>query len=143
MRKGTKAGREQSVRVFDPFIIRVLRELRRITDLNERIVPLSLGAYNSNIYEACIVMGLGVQGFSGHSARAGFATHLYLKEGSAALPKIRDICRWQSEKTLKVYLDVVGATASAHSRELEKHASVADEAEATMNKALLGALKSL
>ena len=86
-------------------------------------------------------MGLGIQGFSGHPARAGFATHLYLKEGSAALPKIWDTCRWQSEKTLKVYLDVVGATASAHSRELEKHAPVANEAEATMGGARLAALR--
>ena len=108
------------------------------------MVPLILAAYNSCIYEACISEGLGLQGWSGHSPRAGFATAEYLRGGVKALPTIREVCRWQSEKTLKVYLDVVGATASVHARELKQNnGHKADEAAKVFPKLLLNALRRL
>ena len=103
-----------------------------------------LSAYNSCIYEACLAEGLGQQGWSGHSPRSGFATALFLKEGVKSLPTIREVCRWQSEKTLKTYLDVVGATASVHARELEtQHGAAADRATKLLPELLLKALRSL
>ena len=81
MRAGTKANRAQGVQVHSPFVIAVLRELRCITGSMDRIVPLVLSAYNSCIYEACLTEGIGQQGWSGHSARFGFVTALFLKDG--------------------------------------------------------------
>ena len=130
--------------MHNPFVIEVLRELRRITGEAERIMPLPLSAYNSCIYGACLAEGVGQQGWSGHSPRSGFATALFLKDGVKTLPTIREVCRWQSEKTLKIYLDVVGATASVHARELEtQHGAKADKAALIFPALLLKTLRSL
>ena len=129
------------MRFYEPWRIQLVRGLRRITPNDARALPITLAAYNSMMHEAAIVKNLGPQGVSGDSPRAGFATHLHLKHGTKALPTIKDVCRWQSEKMLKVYLNVVGATASAHSKEVERTSAVADEAEALFRSRLMNAGK--
>ena len=44
---------------------------------------------------------------------------------------------------VKIYLDVVGSTASAYSREMERYSALADEAEMHFPHKLLKSLKAL
>jgi hypothetical protein len=67
-----------------------------------------------------------------------------LEYGPEALPEVQTVCRWQNQRMLKVYLDVVGATASALSKDLEKVLkNVANEAQANHYSRLVEALEAL
>ena len=101
------------------------------------------GTEAANIRRGAAAMGLRDTGWTAHSPRVGFATGMFLKRGVVAIPEIRHVCRWQSEKSLKVYLDVVGAAASRHSQQLELHAPVADAAAKFALSEILAALAAL
>ena len=122
-----------------------MRLLRKIIRDDDRMLPLTLDGYNALIALAVAASPLPEElcGWTAHSPRAGFATDMYLSKGPSALPLIQHICRWQTPKTLIIYLDVVGAAASAQSRRLEDFAHVADAAAAEFRAALISSLRQL
>ena len=143
MQKGTKANREQSVMVRDAVGIEVMALLKAITPPGSRVSDrLSLGGWGAFITESAAAMNLYDTGWSGHSPRAGFATYQYVLYGHLGIPEIMEVCRWMSKKTLKVYLDVVGAMASVQAAKLEKsHGDVAEFAAARAVPLLIVALR--
>lgn len=79
VRSGTKSGRAQTVLVDDPFCIALLRVFRELLPLDELLAGLrSLTAVSSPMRQAADDEGLPPTGWTGHSARAGFATGAYL-----------------------------------------------------------------
>ena len=83
-------------------------------------------------------------GWTPHAGRVGYATAAYLGGGASALPEISETCRWQSIKTLKIYLDVVGVVAGQLSQRLEREAGpLADFCASTYRPRLLTAVQML
>ena len=106
-RKGTKLKRPQSVMVFEaenPDIIELLRRLRRVTHHDERLFPYSLEAYNLWLKHVSRRSGAAID-WTPHSARAGFASEARL--GGKSFVEVRELGRWLSDSSLRIYLDLV------------------------------------
>ena len=67
----------------------------------------------------------GVDGYSPHSPRAGFASEGFL--AGRAFTELREDGRWLSDTSLRVYLDVVAVATDAASRDAEKWAPALHE----------------
>ena len=102
-----------------------------------------LTSFASTISAGARYWGLRDTGWTAHSPRVGYATGRYLTEGETALPGIQHDCRWQNKKSLKTYLDVVGAAASRHSQDVGRFASLADESAVVGPGEVLAALREL
>jgi len=141
----TKSNRQQFVFVPDPFDIAVLRTLKLVTRDEERIFGLrNLGAYGAPISAGGVAKGLRNTGWTPHSGRAGFATAMILLHGFRVLPEVWETCRWASQKSAKIYLDVVGVTASQQSVFLERDfGQTADAVANSFPFRMLDALKKL
>lgn len=118
--KRTKSGRKQFVAVRDPLAIEIMRAVRRRLPRGTRICTFSsLGVYNSRLRSPLDPLNLPNTGWSGHSPRAGFATHAFLD--GVPCTTISEILRHGSPKTLKIYLDAAAVTASQLARDLLPH----------------------
>ena len=142
MKKGTKAGRQQTVLVDDPLSLALLRAFRQTVASSDLLSDIrSLTGLSSLMRRAVLDRNLPMPGWTPHSGRAGYATDAYLR--GVTLARIAEICRWQSIKTLRIYLDAASATASAVSRTLEQHSWVADRCAEEFPGMILGALDQL
>ena len=55
---------------------------------------------------------LGLPGFTGHSARAGYVTDAVLNRVS--FEEIRETGHWQNDSTLRIYMDAASAIAQSN-----------------------------
>ena len=83
---------------------------------------VNLGLYQRLLAKACQVLGL--PPFTPHSARAGFATDLFLS--GADFVSIREAGRWLSDASLRVYLDAVTTASVEASHAGQQWAPLAD-----------------
>lgn len=111
VRVGTKAKRAQSVVVNNtehPQLITLLERLAATTAPGARIFPYTIEQYRSEIKSIELSLGLEF-GFGPHSPRAGFAS-----EGRArgmSFIELREAGRWVADSSLRVYIDIVSASA--------------------------------
>jgi hypothetical protein len=145
VRAGTKSGRPQSVLIRSEICLALMRALRECTPLDASISEVKdCGAFTTCIRRGAAHMEITQAGWTAHSGRAGYATGEYLAEGPSSVPRIAETCRWASLRSLRIYLDIVGVTASQHSQQLEwRHKEVADYCELHADAVLLKALSQL
>ena len=67
----------------------------------------TVGEYNKLLHWAARSLNLQGLGITGHAARAGWATRL--RSSGLAFEEVRERGRWTHDKSLRTYLDVVGA----------------------------------
>ena len=107
MRVGTKAKRAQSVVIrksedYDIFIL--LKFLVSVTPVGSPLFPFSLTTYNKRL--KAVEKRLGTNfGWTPHSPRAGFASEAIAL--GRAFADTRDIGRWLSDSSLRIYIDIV------------------------------------
>jgi integrase len=109
-RTGTKVKRPQVVMLpaLHANLVALLRALRAQTPPGERLFPQSHLTYRNII--AMIDRRLGIQAnWTPHSPRAGFASDG--KAEGVPFQELREQGRWQSDSSLRTYLDVVAASA--------------------------------
>ena len=117
-RGGTKAGRPQHSLITDPIILWLLRHFRRTVPRGERLCSLrSLSGYAAWIERAATYFGLGAVGWSPHSPRAGRASDLTL--ANRPFLEIRELGRWQCDRTLRRYLDIMAVAGGEIAARLE------------------------
>jgi hypothetical protein len=108
-KRGTKVKREQFV-IFreaqQPDAYKLLECLVNNTTAGERLFPVSHWTYRRLISDAECKLGLEV-GFTPHSARAGFATEAV--SSGESFDEIRNVGRWKSEESFRIYVDVIAA----------------------------------
>ena len=119
-RSGTKAGRPQHSLVDDPLILFLLRHIRKTLPAGERICTLrSLSGYAIWIERAAAFFGLSDVGWSPHSPRAGRASDLTL--ANRPFIEIRELGRWQCDRTLRQYLDIIGVAGGELGKRLQPY----------------------
>ncbi len=106
---GTKSQRAQValIRPGEPHFWGVLRACRDTTPPGYFLFPYTMLAYRREIRSVERLLGVNM-GWGPHSPRAGFATDLKLE--GASFEDIRKGGRWLSDSSLRIYLDVIGAT---------------------------------
>ena len=106
---GTKSQRAQValIRPGEPLFWGVLRACRDNTPPGHFLFPHTLLAYRREIQSVEKTLGVSM-GWGPHSPRAGFATDLKME--GASFEEIREGGRWLSDSSLRIYLDVIGAT---------------------------------
>ena len=108
MRRGTKVKRQQTA-TLSPIhseLWQALWELRRCTPPGFYLFPHTLEAYRQELRSCEAALGWKV-GFTPHGPRAGFATDARLE--GVPFVEIREAGRWQSDSSLRCYLDIVAA----------------------------------
>ena len=90
----------------------LLRECKRATPPGMFMFPHTLADYRIKLKEVEAHLKLDM-GYTPHSPRAGFATEARLM--GMAFEEIREAGRWQSDSSLRTYLDLVGATITLRS----------------------------
>jgi hypothetical protein len=125
--------------------LELMEALRECTGLDQPVIGLrDCGALTTCIRRGAVQMGIEKAGWTAHSGRAGYATGEFLAEGPAAVPRIAEVCRWATLRSLRIYLDVVGVTATQHAQHLEwQHKEVGDYCEEHLHVVLLKALAKL
>ena len=108
-RSGTKSQRAQVTMLApgDTALWYILRAMRNATQPNCYMLPYTMLHYRREIKLVDTGLGLNL-GFSPHSARAGYATDMQLQ--GVPFNQIKEGGRWLSDSSLRVYLDVLGAT---------------------------------
>lgn len=89
--------------------------------------PHTLADYRIKLREVETYLRLEM-GYTPHSPRAGFATEARLK--GMAFEEIREAGRWQSDSSLRTYLDLVGATITLRSLKAKGMGSLLELADA-------------
>ena len=114
-KKGTKAKRQQSVRVpgSERRALLLLRELVRGLNPEDPLIPTSYEKYGRLLRASCTALGL--SDYTPHSARAGFATDKILS--GASFVEVREAGRWVHDASLRIYLDAVAVAAAQASAE--------------------------
>ena len=136
VRRGTKSGRAQSVRVHDRFLLFLMTLLSRATTGDAPVSGLfSLGGYAHLIERAC--QGLPIR-FCPHGLRAGYVTDRFL--AGDHLTEIAEVTRHVSLKSLRVYLDVVSVAGSQASQKLQGFVAEAEHALRVLPQRLAMAL---
>jgi len=110
VRRGTKYGRSQAVRVTDPFILWVMRLLTAVVaSPTEPLAGLRcLGGYAYCFDLAVRALQLPLH-FTPHGLRAGFVTDQW--GHGVALEEIATVTRHISYRSLRIYLDVAAVIA--------------------------------
>ena len=106
----TKAGREQAAFVYeaeDPNAFKLLQQLADCSTPGTKLFNFSYNSYNQFIDRCCKHFGLQVK-FTGHSARAGFASERIARGESEA--EVQKRGRWRAASSFAVYVDVIVAT---------------------------------
>ena len=100
----TKTGINQSVRIFEPEVSRLIVQLKRFTPQSETLLA-GMGANNfrRRFKTACAELGLSSQ-YVPHSLRHGGATRLWIMGKEASTIKVRG--RWKSLDSCERYLQV-------------------------------------
>ena len=104
-RSGTKVKRPQVV-LLGPKLAPLV-SLLRLTPLHSPIVPYHLSHYRRLLQQVESVLKLEV-GWGPHSPRAGFASDSRAEGWS--FEELREAGRWQSDSSLRTYLDIVSAS---------------------------------
>lgn len=106
---GTKAQRAQvaMIRPGEPHFWGALKACRDSTPAGYFIFPCTMLAYRREIQAVEKLLGVSMK-WGPHSPRAGYATDMKLK--GASFEEIREGGRWLSDSSLRIYLDVIGAT---------------------------------
>ena len=106
---GTKSQRAQVALVppGETMLWELLRRCRDETPQGMFLFPYTLASYRLELKQIEANLGTGI-GWSPHSPRAGFATDQ--KIAGVPFEQIREGGRWLSDSSLRIYLDVVGAT---------------------------------
>ena len=117
---GTKVKRPQGVqlsRVFQPVAFVLMSSLALSTPTDQFIMGgLQPAAYQRLLARACVALSLPM--FTPHSARAGFATDLWME--GLDFVSIRELGRWRSDSSLRIYLDAVAVNATAASLSVQQ-----------------------
>ena len=111
VKTGTKVRRAQVARLpadTHPLPL-ILRNCKRATPEGMFLFPYTLADYRNKLRSVDSDLNINL-GYTPHSPRAGFATEARLK--GMAFEEIREAGRWQSDSSLRTYLDLVGATSS-------------------------------
>ena len=106
-RVGTKSGREEAsiVPASDVEAMLLLRVFAASSAADLPFTHLQRpGPYNTLLRKAAVNVGM-VPRWSGHCARAGWATTRWMEEQN--FPKLREQGRWKSDASLRIYLDSV------------------------------------
>jgi len=108
-RLGTKVKRPQVVLLGPALadLVHILRLLKRLTPPDCPLFPYALPTYRAWIKRAEAALGLSV-GWAPHSPRAGFASDSRAEGWS--FQEVREAGRWQSDSSLRTYLDIVAAS---------------------------------
>ena len=110
-RTGTKVGRAQFVIVHaaeDPVALALVAAFASTTKPGQRLTSLNYTVYKKLLDQTLAHMGFADLGFTPHSPRAGWATHLRLT--GMPFTEIQERGRWASASTLRAYLDAVAAS---------------------------------
>ena len=114
IRSGTKAKRQQFVILCEsthPVIFHIILTLLRCTGQDQLMFPHTLAFYNHLL--KTIEGRLGIKaGWTPHSARAGYATEAIAK--GVTFLEVKETGRWLSDSSLRVYIDIIGASTIAH-----------------------------
>jgi len=139
VKRGTKSGRAQSVRVHDRFLLFLMTLLTRATTGDAPACGLfSLGGYAHLIDRAC--EGLPVR-FCPHGLRAGYVTDRFL--AGDPLHEIAEVTRHVSLKSLRIYLDVASVAGTQASQKLQGVVCEAQHALRALPMLLAAALPAL
>ena len=106
----TKARREQAAFVYeaeDPNAYKLLQRLADCTPPGTKLFNFSYNSYNKFIDRCCKHFELKVK-FTGHSARAGFASERIARGESEA--EVQKRGRWRAASSFAVYVDVIVAS---------------------------------
>ena len=126
-KQGTKSKRPQSVIINarkHPLAFDLIAVLKVFTPAGQPLV----GAIDVQMYQkllAWICAALGIEGYSLHSSRAGFASHGLLS--GTDFVTLREEGRWLSDSPLRVYLDLVSTAAQAAHSDINNWFAVIDE----------------
>ena len=114
VRFGTKVQRTQVaiLRQENSELIKILRACKAATSEGFYLFPHTLTQYRSLLRTVERKLGLNV-GWSPHGPRAGFASDARL--AGWAFEEIREAGRWQSDSSLRTYLDIVASAAVVRS----------------------------
>jgi hypothetical protein len=105
-RTGTKSGRPQSSIVTNRIAHKILNHFRKTTAPGELLSShRSLSAYNKWIKWAAAAYNVAEIGWTAHSPRAGYASDAAIT--GKGFTETREHGRWQSDRTLRGYLDVM------------------------------------
>jgi len=105
----TKARREQVAYIYaeeDPNAYRLLVQLVEVVPIGSRLFDFSYSRYNKFLADCITYFNIDVK-YTGHSARAGFASERVARGESEIEVQRRG--RWQSPSSFAIYVDVVTA----------------------------------
>ena len=113
IRTGTKMKRPQAAiaRRREMFAFELLCRLQKMRQATERLFPYTYEQYRRLLARTAARLGLETLGYTPHSCRAGFATDA--RAAGRDFTEIREAGRWVSDKSLRIYIDVVTAAAQA------------------------------
>ena len=129
VKAGTKANRTQvaMLRPEHEHLWAALRALKRATPPGYFLFPFTLAAYRMELQAVERILGLKV-GWGPHSPRAGYATDGRLE--GVPFEEIREGGRWQSDSSLRTYLDIVASAAVVRALRLRQLGPQLDAAQA-------------
>ena len=128
-RHGTKLRRAQVALLPKKYVMlwQALHALRKHTREGFYLFPYSLMTYRNEIQAIERLLGVKV-GWGAHSPRAGYATDARLS--GVPFEEIREGGRWQSDSSLRTYLDIVSSAAVIRTLRLQGLAEQLNAAEA-------------
>ena len=129
VKHGTKARRAQvaSLSAATAPLPLLLKLCKESTAPGNYLFPHTLADYRGRLRETEEVLGTSMH-YTPHSPRAGFATEARLN--GLPFEEIREAGRWQSDSSLRIYLDLVGSTATLRSLRARGFGPQLQEAEA-------------
>lgn len=108
VKTGTKSKRPQVAVISSkyPYLVEILRSIVAHTAQENLLFPYTINHYRSLIHQVESSLGLSV-GWGAHSPRAGFASDA--RAAGVPFEEVREAGRWQSDTSLRTYLDIVSA----------------------------------
>jgi hypothetical protein len=100
--KKTKTGRNQNVRVRDPQIVQLIRNLLDTTAPRGYLFPFTPGVFRAVFKKSLVRLGLSNK-YTLHSLRHGGATHCY-QNLNWTFEDVQYRGRWKSAESCKIYL---------------------------------------
>ena len=106
---GTKSQRAQVALLHrgEPEFWSLLKTCRDATPPGHYLIPYTMATYRMELRNLEKILKVSI-GWTPHSPRAGFATDQKL--AGVSFEQIQEAGRWASQSSLRIYLDVVGAT---------------------------------
>ena len=118
VKRGTKAKRAQSIVLAEDCftqLIQAIRLLKAVVGPSGCLFPFTLTQYNRLLKKVGKTLNINTN-YTPHSLRAGFASEGRILGQSFV--ELREEGRWVSDSSLRIYVDIVSATAIARSHEL-------------------------